>query len=286
MPAIIRSLTALAALTVAMPAMAAPAMWKVTDADSRIWLFGSIHLMPEGQDWRTPAFDQVLAKADHVYFETDVSPEQQALIAAEAFVRGIYTDGTLLTDVLDDDQEALLRKVAGENGILLGPVLAMRPWMAAQAVTAPVLAASGFIGEGVELQVMGEIPPDRRGYFETGLQQLDVLTTGPETEDVAMLVQALEDLPTMRETMFEMLDLWMGGDDAQLDALMVDETAGIDGLAERLLYQRNMNWMAPIEAMLADNEANLIIVGAAHLAGEEGVPTLLEQAGYTVERVQ
>lgn len=286
MPRLIHLLTAMAALTLATPALAAPAMWKVSDADSRIWLFGSIHLMPSGQAWRTPAFDQILVKADRVFFETDMSPEQQAVISAEAFIRGIYTDGTLLTDVLDDAQEALLRRVATEYGIALGPILAMRPWMAAQAVTGPVLAESGFLEEGVELQVLNEVAAERRGYFETGLQQLDVLTTGPEAEDVAMLMQALEDLPTMKNTMFEMLDLWMGGDEDQLGNLMVDETAGIEGLAERLLYERNMNWLAPIESMLADNEANLVIVGAAHLSGAESVPALLERAGYTVERIQ
>lgn len=279
-------LIAATALTLAAPALAAPAMWKVSDEDSRVWLFGSIHLMPDGQDWRTPTFDQVLAKADRVYFETNMSPEQQAVIAAEAFVRGIYTDGTLLTDVLDDAQEALLRSAAAEHGIALGPILAMRPWMAAQAVTGPILMQSGFLGEGVELQVLGEIASDRLGYFETGLQQLDVLTTGPEEEEIAMLVQALEGLPTMTDTMFDMLALWMGGDDEQLDELMLNETAGIDGFAERLLFDRNMNWLAPIKAMLAENEANLIIVGAAHLGGVQGVPALLEQAGYTVERVQ
>lgn len=286
MTKLIPLLVAFIASTVAGQAVAAPAMWKVSDDDSRVWLFGSIHLMPAGQDWRTPAFDQVLIKADRVFFETDMSAEQQAAIGAEAFVRGIYTDGTLLTDVLDEAQEQLLRDVAAEYGIALGPVLAMRPWMAAQAVTGPVLLQSGFLGEGVELQVMGEIAGDRMGYFETGLQQLDVLTTGPEEESVAMLVQALEDLPDMTDKMFEMLDIWMGGDEAQLDELMLDETQGLDGFAERLLFERNRNWLPPIEQMLADNEANLIIVGAAHLGGAEGVPALLEQAGYTVERVQ
>lgn len=276
----------LSALGFAAPAVAEPALWKVSDEDSRIWLFGSIHIMPEGQDWRTPAFDQILAKADRVYFETDMRPEQQALVAAEAYVRGIYTDGTLLTDVLDDSQEKLLRDVATEIGLQLGPVLAMRPWMAAQAVTGPILLSSGFLSEGVELQVLPEIGAGKMGYFETGSQQLDVLASGPETADVAMLMQALETVPTMKQSLFEMLDMWMGGDVEQLNTLMVGELTGVEGFADRLLYERNVNWVAPIETMLAQNEATLVIVGAAHLAGERGVPALLEHAGYTVERVQ
>ncbi|UJW85931.1 TraB/GumN family protein [Devosia sp. SL43] len=279
-------LLATAAIAFATPAVAAPAMWKISDADSRIWLFGSIHMMPEGQDWRTPAFDQVLAKAERVYFETDMSAEQQAIIGAEAFLRGVYTDGTLLTDVLDDEQEKLLREVAADIGLPIGPVLAMRPWMAAQAITAPMLVQSGFVSDGVELQLLSEISPDRRGAFETGTQQLDVLASGPEASDVALLMQALETLPELQESLFEMLDLWATGDVEQLDELMINELSSVEGMADRLLYERNQNWMTPIEAMLAGNESTLVIVGAAHLSGDQGVPTLLEEAGYTVERVQ
>ena len=286
MPRLPYLLIATLSLAPAAPVVAAPALWKVSDEDSRIWLFGSIHIMPEGQDWRTPTFDQVLSKADRVYFETNMSPEQQALIGAEAYVRGIYTDGTLLTDVLDDSQEKLLRDVAAEIGLQLGPILAMRPWMAAQAVSGPVLLSSGFLGEGVELQVLPEIDVEKMGYFETGSQQLDVLASGPEAADVAMLMQALATVPTMQQSLFDMLDMWLGGDVDQLNTLMVGELANVEGFADRLLYERNMNWVAPIETMLAQNEATLVIVGAAHLAGERGVPALLEQAGYTVERVQ
>lgn len=275
-----------AAFAIATPAVAAPAMWKISDADSRVWLFGSIHMMPEGQEWRTPAFDQVLTKAERVYFETDMSAEQQAIIGAEAFLRGVYTDGTLLTDVLDDEQEKLLREVAADIGLPLGPVLAMRPWMAAQAITAPMLVESGFIGAGVELQLLPEIDADRRGAFETGSQQLDVLANGPEEADVALLMQALETLPSMKDSLFEMLDLWAGGDVEQLDELMVNELASVEGMADRLLYERNQNWIPLIETMLTENQTNLVIVGAAHLSGDQGVPTLLEEAGYTVERVQ
>lgn len=268
------------------PALGAPALWKASDADSHVWLFGSIHIMPAEQDWRTPLFDKILVKAARVYFETDMSPEQQALIGAEAFARGVYTDGTLLTDVLDDKQEALLRSVAADNDIALGPILAMRPWMATQMLTGPIMIQSGFIGEGVELQVMREVAADKLGFFETGSQQLDVLATGAEDSAVAMLMQALEDMPTMSASLKDMLRMWLDGDSDELHDMMMRETVGIDGLADRLLFTRNTNWLGPIEAMLADNESSLIIVGAAHLTGEEGVPALLARAGYTLERIQ
>ncbi|HTO28872.1 MAG TPA: TraB/GumN family protein, partial [Devosia sp.] len=105
------TLVALICLT-ALPAWAAPAMWEIRDDDSAIWLFGSFHVLPEGTIWQTELFDNILAEADRVVFEADVRPAAVAQLGAEAFVRGVYVDGTLLTDGLDEAIESQLREKA------------------------------------------------------------------------------------------------------------------------------------------------------------------------------
>ena len=102
----IRLLGLLMGISAAAPAVAAPAMWEVRDADSVIWLFGSFHVLPENLEWRTPLFDQTLADADKIVFEADVRPGAMAELAAEAFARGIYTDGKLLSDFIAPAAEA------------------------------------------------------------------------------------------------------------------------------------------------------------------------------------
>jgi len=278
---------ALSALCLATPAVAAPGLWEVRDDDSAIWIFGSFHILPAGLEWRTEQFDSILADADKIVFEADVRLAAMAEVGGEAFARGIYVDGTLLTDVIDEDLERQLRDFAGEIGMQLGPVLAMRPWMATNTISIAALAAEGYNEQGVEFELQPEIDDDRLVFLETGEQQLDVLAGAPEDEQVAMLKSTLDEMHTLPKVMDKMLGHWSAGTADMMADMFLMEMGGFEtDFLDRLIYDRNRNWMAPLETMLAENEQNLVIVGAAHLVGDDSVLDLLEKAGYSVERIQ
>ncbi|MGB3339823.1 MAG: TraB/GumN family protein [Devosia sp.] len=272
---------------VALPAKAAPAIWEVRDDDSAIWLFGSFHILPDGAEWRTGLFDTILADAEKLVFEADVRPAAVAQMGAEAFVRGIYVDGTVLTDALDDPTEARLREKAATINLPMGSILAMRPWMATNTITVQALAMEGYGNQGVEFVLQPELADDRLSFLETGPQQLDVLAGAPEDEQLAMLTSTLDQLDTLPKLMDKMLASWVYGTPDRLGDLFLMEMGGFEkAFLDRLIYARNRNWMEPLETMLADNQENLVIVGAAHLIGDGSVLDLLEQAGYEVERIQ
>jgi len=280
-------LPVIATLGLALPAKAEPALWEVRDDDSAIWIFGSFHILPEGAAWRTGLFDSILADADSVVFETDVRPAAVAQVGAEAFVRGVYVDGTMLTDALDEATEARLREKAAAINLPMGSILAMRPWMATNTITVQALAAEGFGAEGVEFVLQPELPDARLSFLETGQQQLDVLAGAPEDEQLAMLTSTLDQLDGLSKMMDKMLGSWVDGTPEELGDLFLMEMGGFEeAFLERLIYARNRNWIAPLEAMLAEGQENLVIVGAAHLIGDGSVLHLLEQAGYEVERIQ
>jgi uncharacterized protein YbaP (TraB family) len=276
-----------ASLSLVTPAWAAPAMWEIRDADSAIWLFGSFHVLPEGTIWRTEMFDSILADAEQVFFEADVRPAAAAQIGAEAFVRGVYVDGTMLTDGLDEAVESQLRQTAAAINLPLGPILAMRPWMATHTITLQALTSEGYRAEGVEFVLQPQLPEERLGFLETGKQQLEVMAGAPEDEQVAMLSETLKQLDTLPKLMDKMLGSWTGGTPEELGDLFLMEMGGFEtAFLDRLIYARNQNWIAPLEDMLAQNQDNLVIVGAAHLIGDGSVIDLLEEAGYEIERIQ
>lgn len=278
---------ALAAMGMTAPALAEPAMWEVRDSDSAIRLFGSIHVLPAGTEWRTPLFETALAEADKVVFETDVRPEAMAEIGAKAFVRGIYMDGTLLTDLIDDQLEVQLRLQMAKINVPIGSILAMKPWMATNTISAAGFIAAGYVEQGVEFVLEPEVAPERLVFLESGEEQIDVLAGGDDAEQIATLEATLEQIDQMPKMMSKMLSNWSEGTPERLEALFDVEMNGFEtAYLERLLYARNRNWIAPLEAMLADNQENLVIVGAAHLVGEGSVIELLEQAGYEVTRIQ
>ena len=276
-----------ALVALAGPTVAAPAMWEVSDDDSKILLFGSVHILPENHEWRTPLFDDALANADRVIFEADVSPEEQAQIGAKAFASGVYTDGSLLTDALDADQEQRLRDFMASANLPMGSILAMRPWLAVNTISVAAMAEMGMTAQGVEFVLQPELPAERMGFLETGDEQLAVLSGGDEAEQVAMLITTIEQIDLVPKMLDKMLRNWTNGTPERLEQLFLMETGGFDEqFYDRLLYARNQNWIEPLEEMLAANENALVIVGAAHLVGRDNVLELLEQQGYTITRVQ
>ncbi len=271
----------------ATPSVAAPALWEVRDDDSALWLFGSFHVLPETVEWRTPLFDQTLAEADAVVFEADVRPAAMTAIGAEAFARGIYTDGRLLTDVIDGETETQFRAVATELGLPIGSLLAMRPWFAALTITTGATAAIGYTAEGVEYVLQPEITAEKQVYLESGAEQLDVLAAAPDAEQIALFKATLEEIDSMAKVLDKMVSNWANGTPERLAELFVTEAGAYgDAFMERLIYARNRNWLPRLETLLAENSEALVVVGAGHLIGEGSVIDLLEKAGYEVTRVQ
>lgn len=282
-------LTAALALvfSLALPVQAAPALWKVSDADSSIWLFGSVHVLPENTRWRTKLFDDRLNNADKVYFEADVGPDAQVELTVLGMTLGIYTDGTLLNSVLDEPTNKLLRKVAKQIHMPVGTLLAMRPWLAANTISVAAMMADGYSEPGVDAVVQGELPDARKGYLETGAEQLHFIAGAPEAEQIGMLAATLNEIGQLPAMMDQMITAWLDGTPEKLGDLFLSELAGPNkDFIERLIYERNQNWTTPLKTMLADNEAALVIVGAGHLIGERSVLDLLEKDGFTVERIQ
>lgn len=280
--------TTVFALLLAQPVLAAPAIWKVSDEDSSIWLFGSIHLLPAGTDWRTEVLDDLLAAADKVYFETDLGPQAQAEIVALTMQRGFAMDGRLLNQRIDSKLMGKVRSAAAEFAVPVPTLLAMQPWLAASTISVSALVRAGYDpNAGVEMELAKEIDVDRQGFLETAEQQIDAIAGGTDQDQVVMLEATLRELDTIVEMIDEMKTAWLDGTPEELADLFIAEMGAYgEGFMDRLIVQRNRNWVEQIEVMLDNNESAVLVVGAGHLVGEYSVVTMLEEAGYSSERVQ
>lgn len=269
-------------------ALAAPAIWKVSDEDSAIWLFGSIHLLPEGTDWRTDALDQLLEGADKVYFETDLGAAAQTEIVALTMQRGFNRDGRLLNQQIDSKLMSKVRTVAEDFSVPVPALLAMQPWMAASTISIAALTQAGYDpNSGVEAELVKEVPVERQGYLETAEQQIEAIAGGDAAEQVLMLHATLTELGRMVESIDAMKASWLEGTPEDLaEVFLADIGAYGEAFMDRLIVQRNRNWVGQIENMLEADEAALLVVGAGHLVGEHSVVTQLEALGYQSERVQ
>jgi uncharacterized protein YbaP (TraB family) len=271
-------------LFLAGPSQAGPAMWRVSDADSSIHLFGSIHMFVREIDWRTPEFDAALAAADLVYFEMVFDEAAYATIGRMTLVEGRLRDGRTLWDVLTSDQAEIVRHAIASAGLDPLAFDYMQPWMA------ELMLSGGGMQDakaGVEIQVDAEVPAERKRGLETAEEQMGFFASVTEADQVANLVTTAEQLAMVdgRQVIEQLTDAWAKGDVSALDFLNREELGGGDARFDLLITRRNERWIDELETLLANNDNAMVIVGAGHLVGEGGVPELLRQAGYTVERI-
>lgn len=284
-------LAALLSLIFATTAHADPAMWEARDADSRVVLFGSVHALPETLEWRTPALDDAMASSEHVYFETDVGPRGLLALTVKMTVAMFQTAGASWLHLLTEEQVEQLRVALGPLGMTVEEAALMPPWLLTMQLAGQQMAdAEGPAGAysfeaGVEWTLQWDLVPDRKAYFETPGEQFDLIAAGTPEEQVDALVSMLDDAADL-DALASLVAAWVDGDVDALASTLVPKNEAEHNALELLLYERNRRWMPAIERLLAENRENLIVVGAAHLAGPGSVLDLLQQAGYTVTRIQ
>lgn len=281
-----RTLLALAAgLALSGPALADPALWRVSDADSEIYLFGSVHIFTrEMNDWRSDEFDAILKSADHVIFEVVMDVEAYSTITQLTITRGMLAGGKGLSQLLDAGDYEKVAAAAERTGTDLALLDRMQPWLATMTL---MNAAMPKTSAGVETLLDAEVAPERKRGLETAAEQMGFFVDAPLDEQIAGLVSTADSIQAGLVGMLDpLIAAWESGDTEALLTTMTGQIQPRDrAIMERLLDDRNQRWLVPIEKLLADNDESLLVVGAGHLVGPMGVPALLEARGYTVERV-
>ncbi|MDP2151350.1 MAG: TraB/GumN family protein [Parvibaculum sp.] len=263
-------------------AWAEPAVWTVRDEDSTIVLFGSVHLLPDGLDWRPAALDAALDAADDLWFETPTEGGEGRM-ATRAL--GMLPVGESLHEKLSAEGRARLERVSDAVSLSPAALDALRPWLADVTLSVAMLIRDGARAEaGVEAVLASAAPGAGRRYFETPWEQVAFLAEAPEADQLASLEETLRQLDEDPELFARLVRAWLAGDQAAIDALGVAPLRTLSpGLYERLLAGRNRRWTERIVERLAGSGTTVIVVGAGHLTGPDGVPALLRARGVAVE---
>lgn len=286
----IRSLVSLSALLLAaclpVGASAEPPVWVIRDADSEIVIFGSMHILPAGVDWRPEALDAALAKADDLWFELPMDAASQAEVGRAAQAKGYLSAGQTLTDLLGPEDGARLRKVADQLGLPMAVLQYLRPWLAEVSLAnAMFMKSSASRQEGVEAVVERIAPASAtRRAFETPEQQISILADTPQADQIASLRQTLDELEQGPDAYDDLVRAWAAGDIRALEEEALEpirKTSPV--LYRRLIIERNVRWVEAIKARMAGSGETVIVVGAGHLVGKDGLPARLRALGFKVE---
>lgn len=266
-----------------------PALWQVSDKDTTVYLFGTIHLLPKDYAWRTPAFDKAVAGSQSLVVETIVDTSNPLALAGEMARLGFRPGLPPLASRVPPAKRALLEAAIAKTGVPRSAFDRMETWAAAFVLLGTQFKDLGLTGEaGVETVLRSTFTQAGKpvGQLETNAEQLGLFDTLPEAAQLSLLEGALDAPGEMRGEFNSMLAAWARGDVKQIGATFNEDLSGSPELREALLRRRNVNWTQWIQRRMATPGSVLVAVGAGHLAGNDSVISMLERGGYRVRRVQ
>ncbi len=279
------ALSLVALLGAAAPAAAEPALWALRDADSTVYLFGTVHALKPDLTWRTPEFEAALASASELWIEVDTGDAAaiQALV-----VRLGASPNAPLSSRLTAQERAQLAAAAGSVGMPPAAFEAMRPWLAAITLAvAPMLKAGYDPESGVDtvLEASARAAGKPVRTFETMEQQIRFFADLPAEQELDFLRSTLEQAEEPVAVIDQLTTAWAQGDIGALETEMIEEMRRDDRLLyDLLLTRRNIAWAERIKTMMQGAGTHFIAVGAGHLVGPDSVQAQLRKLGLNASR--
>ena len=264
---------------------AGPALWVIRDADSTLYLFGTVHVLRPTTAWGSARVDAAFASADQVWFEIS-NPDDQAAVIPLVQQYGLSPDRPL-SSLLTPAELAALDAAATGAGATAAQLDPLRPWLVGLTLSVAPLVKAGYDPtSGVELVLKARAEAAGKPIhgFETIDKQIGMLAGLPEADQLAFLRSVLESYEDATTELDQLVDAWATGDVAAIERLgVIEMREESEAMYDALLVRRNTDWAGQIQTLLAGSGTVFMAVGAAHLAGEDSVQEILEARGVDVE---
>ncbi|WP_191229032.1 TraB/GumN family protein [Aurantiacibacter xanthus] len=267
----------------AAPVPAGPALWKLADEDTTIYLFGTVHALPSDVQWYDGRVAAAFEASDELV--TEIAMDDQLALTQALTGSAMLTDGQNLRDLMTPEDRKQYEQAMIDLGLPPGALDPVEPWYAAMNLSVLPLVQSGIDpAAGVDMVLTRAGANKRKDALETLEEQVALFDDMPVADQLTFLDATVEAVPDAARNLRELIDRWVVGDAVGLAAKM-NEGLEDPALYQRLLIDRNRNWAGWIEHRLAEPGTVFIAVGAGHLAGDGSVQEQLAKRGYKVERV-
>jgi len=259
--------------------------WKVEGKDCSVFLMGSVHVLNK-ENYPLPAvMETAFSNATIVVFETDIGEMLEMETQMKLVSQATLPDGQTLEDVLSKDTFSDLQnylKESGVPGLLIKP---MKPGLAAMTLVLLEAQKAGYSPEhGMDLYFYNRAK--KADKIIRSLESLDfqigLICDLSKEQGEAVIKSTLKELRAGEEQLPRLLKAWQTGDETDLEKLLNEAEMEFPELMEKFLIDRNKKWVPQIEAMAKGTNNAVVIVGAAHLVGKEGVVELLRKNGAKV----
>jgi len=263
-----------------------PALWRVHGRRGTLILLGSMHLLPLDVGWRTPQIARAISAADVFVFEAPSDAVARKKVQQLIATQGSLPAGQSLRAMLSPAARADYDDELAALNIVPAAVDTRRPWLASLLMSVMQMKQeTGRLKLGPDFELALEAGVHKRPirYLETIDQQMALIVPSDPNVELEEFESDLKEMRSEKDEFPAFMAAWSNGDVVKIDALMNGSFEGYPEARKVFLSDRNNAWVAKFEKMLDENHTFFVTVGAGHLAGPDGVPALLRQAGYKVE---
>lgn len=265
----------------------AASVWKVSKEDQHFYLAGTVHLLSKSDYPLPAAYETAFNASSHLLFETDLNVLTSPSGLTKMMQQNTYSDGKTLEQVLSPEVFQQLKTHATERNMPIAAISRFKPGFAAMMLASVEMKRLGAAETGVDMHYMQLGQQQNKGI--TGLETIDehlaVLDGMNQLDPDLTISSTLDDMHKVAGQLAEMKQAWRSGDTAKLEHLFISDIKQIPALYEILLVKRNHAWMHQLKTLRSEQQTTMVLVGALHLAGDDGLLKLLQQQGYSLSQL-
>ncbi len=268
---------------------AAAPVWKVSKGKNYLYLGGTIHMLSKGDYPLPAAFENAYKDSGTVVFEVDLAQINSPQFIQKLLFENMYKGDDDLTQHLKPATLKKLEQFLKGRGMTLEPFKKMKAGFLTLMLTTVEMQRMGMDEAGVDQYYNDKAVKDGKSIaqLESAEEQLRFITNMGFGNEDELILHSLEEMDSIDEVMAAMKSSWRKGALSDLEKMeMAEMKSEFPDLYRELLVDRNNNWMPQIKAMFDTVEIEFVLVGALHLAGEDGLLHKLEKAGYKIQKME
>jgi uncharacterized protein len=259
----------------------------VQSSSKVVYLAGSVHALSADVYPLSPAFERAFAASGTLVEEIDLAEAESLALAPAILAKGMYVDGRRFDNIVSKETAALVAARLKESGLPVEMFQVMKPWMVMLTIAALEVQKAGLdpnLGLDKHFYDRAKAAGKTIIGLETAESQIDRLDKMSEALQEQLLRSSLSEAETARNSLKLIVAAWRRGDSAELEKTLLSDFTEYPAAYRSLIVERNQSWIPQIEACLTRPQPCLVVVGAAHLVGPDGLLTLLQRKGYRTEQ--
>jgi len=260
-------------------------LWEVRSSSTKMYVLGSIHILKQEHYPLKKQIDDAYEQAEKILFEIDMDSSQSLTVQTMIMSQGMIKGEETLQSKLPDSVYQQAAKACEEFGLDITFWEKFEPWYFSMMIMVMRLMQLGYDPTyGVDMHFYKKAQEDGKEIagLETIAFQLSLFEKIPPEK---IIQQTLSDLDIIEKEFAKIFQAWSNGESEQLESLTIQQLKSYPELYENLIKKRNENWFVKMRKLLSETDVCMIIVGAGHLVGEDGLVEMLKRAGYMIRQM-